>query len=274
LSADSDAAAYLAAIDNMARGKAMELPCGKLIIAALLFSLTAVASAQPAYYGGQDDLHDDRQRDNAYGHARIVRCESYDQRTNYCAADTRHGVRLLQRLSDAACMQGRSWGWNTRGIWVAHGCRGEFEVAWRGDPRRHDRYRAVRCESFDHRSRYCHADTRYGVRLLRRLSDASCVPGRSWGWNQRGIWVANGCRGEFEVRTRYRHEDRYPDYGQWLRCESLDGRYRACRANRHVRNAELLRELSRSDCDFNRSWGVRNGVVWVDRGCRAEFRIN
>lgn len=250
---------------------------GKLIIAALLFCMAAVASAQPAYYGGQDDRYDDRHyddrhHDNNSWRARIVRCESYDQRTNYCAADTRHGVRLLRRLSDAACVQGRSWGWNTRGIWVAHGCRGEFEVAG-GRDSRHD-VRVVRCESYDHRTRYCPADTRYGVRLLRRLSDASCVQGRSWGWNQRGIWVSNGCRGEFEVRGRYGHDDRYPDFGQLLRCESQDGRYRACRADRYVRNAELLRELSRSECDFNRSWGVRNGVIWVDRGCRAEFRVN
>jgi hypothetical protein len=55
------------------------------------------------------------------------------------------------------------------------------------------------CSSEDGRRRYCDADTRGGVRLLRQRSDAECKLDRSWGFDRRGIWVDRGCRAEFEV---------------------------------------------------------------------------
>lgn len=33
----------------------------------------------------------------------------------------------------------------------------------------------------------------------------------------------------------------------------------------------LVRQLSRSDCVEGRTWGQRPGLIWVNRGCRAEF---
>ena len=57
----------------------------------------------------------------------------------------------------------------------------------------------ITCESHkDHRN-YCEADTRGGVTLVRQLSHADCVLGRSWGYDARGIWVEGGCRAEFRV---------------------------------------------------------------------------
>src|SRR3546814_18187629 len=89
----------------------------------------------------------------------------------------------------------------------------------------------VRCESKDRRTRHCNIDTRGGVRLTRRLSDASCVQGRSWGYDSRGVWVSNGCRAEFvsgggNYGPGYgnRPGDHY--YGQTVRCESNDSRPR------------------------------------------------
>jgi hypothetical protein len=42
--------------------------------------------------------------------------------------DTSGGVRLIRRLSDKPCVQGRSWGYTRDGVWVDDGCRAEFEV--------------------------------------------------------------------------------------------------------------------------------------------------
>lgn len=61
----------------------------------------------------------------------IVRCDSKDKRPRHCPADTRHGVRLYKQLSRAACVQGRSWGFDGNGIWVENGCRAEFEIGFR-----------------------------------------------------------------------------------------------------------------------------------------------
>jgi hypothetical protein len=64
-----------------------------------------------------------------------VTCESKHNKRNYCAADTRGGVSLNRQLSSAQCVQGRTWGFDARGIWVEGNCRGEFQVnAYNGNP--------------------------------------------------------------------------------------------------------------------------------------------
>ena len=55
----------------------------------------------------------------------------------------------------------------------------------------------IRCESNDGRTRECAANTRAGVQLVRQLSRAACIQGRTWGYGRNGIWVSNGCRAEF-----------------------------------------------------------------------------
>jgi hypothetical protein len=42
--------------------------------------------------------------------------------------DTRAGVRLVQKHSDAACKKGYGWDYDRGGIWVDHGCRADFQV--------------------------------------------------------------------------------------------------------------------------------------------------
>ena len=63
------------------------------------------------------------------------RCESNDSRYNFCAVDLGGGGRatLLRQTSNAACIEGRTWGWNRAGVWIQGGCRGEFTIErrWR-----------------------------------------------------------------------------------------------------------------------------------------------
>jgi hypothetical protein len=135
-----------------------------------------------------------------YG-AQTVRCESDNTRTRHCDMDTRGGVFLSRRLSDTACIQGRNWGYDRRGVWVSGGCRAEF-TAGRGG------YgygpgaglgQVLRCESRDGRSRHCNAAVQRGVQLLRTLSGSPCIEGRTWGWDRSGVWVDRGCRAEFSI---------------------------------------------------------------------------
>lgn len=61
-----------------------------------------------------------------------ITCESRDYRRTFCAVDVgRGGVQLIDQRSDSPCREGRSWGWDRRGIWVDQGCEGVFAV----DPR-------------------------------------------------------------------------------------------------------------------------------------------
>lgn len=140
------------------------------------------------------------------GQSGVVRCESDRHRTRHCAIDTRGGVRIVRQLSDAACVQGRSWGSDRNGVWVTQGCRAEFAVGrgghgpGYGSSPGHGSGRTIRCESKDRRQRRCNADVRGGVDLVRQLSDTRCVQGRNWGWDRSGVWVNGGCRAEFRIR--------------------------------------------------------------------------
>lgn len=144
---------------------------------------------------------------NGYGYGSTVRCESNDGRTNRCGIDGRGRVQLSRQLSRSACIEGRTWGSDRNSVWVSDGCRAEFTVS-RGGYGNYGGYgdgwgnsgyggRVFRCESNDGRVRECAANTRGGVQLVRQLSRAQCIQGRSWGYSRNGIWVSDGCRAEF-----------------------------------------------------------------------------
>ncbi len=67
---------------------------------------------------------------------RRVTCASDDGRRHYCRVDTRWGVRMTNQRSGSPCLQGRTWGYDRRGIWVDRGCRADFVL---GRPDRRDR---------------------------------------------------------------------------------------------------------------------------------------
>ncbi|HEY9144173.1 MAG TPA: DUF3011 domain-containing protein [Arenimonas sp.] len=76
-------------------------------------------------YRGRDD------RGYGYGPppARRLRCESHDNRPNFCRVPG--GFRqadIERRLSKAGCEYGYSWGLRRDGIWVDRGCRADFVV--------------------------------------------------------------------------------------------------------------------------------------------------
>lgn len=130
---------------------------------------------------------------------RVLRCESRDNRRNYCAADTRRGVRLLRQLSSFECVQGSTWGYDNRSVWVARGCTGEFiegpvDLAGAAPPQR------VRCESRDNRMTRCNVVVADEVVLTRQLSATRCVQRQNWGWDRGGVWVSGGCGAEFIAR--------------------------------------------------------------------------
>jgi hypothetical protein len=63
-------------------------------------------------------------------HADQLSCSSTNYRYQYCRADTRNAVRLVRQESKTSCVQGSSWGYDGRGIWVDNGCAATFEYGY------------------------------------------------------------------------------------------------------------------------------------------------
>lgn len=239
-------------------------------------------------------------------------CESTDGRYRECRIDTRQGVQMTRQLSRTQCVEGQNWGIGRDVVWVDRGCRAEFTLGgyggnygygqgdYRNGSRDWRRYGNsvyggnVICESARDRHTRCPIDTRYGVVLVRQLSDTRCREGHNWGVDGNVVWVDHGCRAEFAPGTNsrrgygygvngygypqsgYGNGYGYPQQGygqgQVLSCASNDGRQNYCPAQIY-RGVELLRQESRSACIQGQSWGWDRGGVWVAGGCRAQFRV-
>jgi hypothetical protein len=57
----------------------------------------------------------------------------------------------------------------------------------------------VLCMSAPGTRTQCPANTSHGVTLLRSTGAGQCEIGRTWGYDQTGVWVADGCSGEFSL---------------------------------------------------------------------------
>src|SRR6476620_4936243 len=58
-----------------------------------------------------------------------VPCSSKIGETTHCAADTTKGVVLARSYGTAACLLGKTWGYDDRSVWVSDGCVADFLVA-------------------------------------------------------------------------------------------------------------------------------------------------
>jgi hypothetical protein len=55
----------------------------------------------------------------------------------------------------------------------------------------------VTCVAASSERTYCVGDTSTGVLLIRSNGPGECLLGRTWGYDQTGVWVTDGCSGEF-----------------------------------------------------------------------------
>ena len=129
----------------------------------------------------------------------------------------------------------------------------------------------VNCDSNGYRYQYCPVNTQGRVIMMREVSTGNlCQQGRGWGYDDNGIWVDRGCRAQFS----YGRNDGGGSWGRsgQLTCESISYRYSYCSADTQGR-VSLLREVSTGNlCRQGYGWGYDGGGIWVDHGCRGEFR--
>jgi hypothetical protein len=119
------------------------------------------------------------------------------------------------------------------------------------------------CASINMKYRECQLPVKGRAVLVKRLSDARCVEGQSWGQRGDRVWVDRGCRARFEVA-------RTGGGANVLDCSSDGDRYRECAIGAGY-FGRLLRDNSNGRCRENSTWGTRNGVIWVTNGCRGRF---
>lgn len=77
--------------------------------------ITVVAFLSVPLFGQGPDVHP-------------VTCSSNGAARQVCPAPTRNGVLLRRDLSNGACRQGDTWGYDRHGIFVSGGCSAEFLV--------------------------------------------------------------------------------------------------------------------------------------------------
>jgi hypothetical protein len=133
------------------------------------------------------------------GALRSINCASDGKRYRYCPAKTYGSARIDKQFSDAPCTFGKSWGYDANGVWVDKGCRALFVV---GEPTVRPPIGGgsrITCQSPKGKRQYCRANTRGYARLMTQLSKSPCTLGYTWGWDDNGVWVDRGCRGEFLV---------------------------------------------------------------------------
>lgn len=235
----------------------MKLLSKLLLLAALLFTLSLARASFAGQFPGQ-----------------TVTCSSNNGRRNFCAADTRGGVRLNRQISGSPCIQGQTWGWDNNGLWVDRGCRAEFFVGgWRPGGPGGGQGQVVTCSSNDGRRNWCNS---FGVRprdinLSRQISGSPCVRDQTWGVDGRGLWVDRGCRAEFMIGGNWGGGRPGGPGGQIVNCSSNDGKRNWC--NVPPGNVSLSRQISGSPCIQGQTWGLDRRGLWVDRGCRADFLV-
>lgn len=235
-----------------------------------------------------------------------------------------HDLRMVRQYSRQPCIEDQTWGRHGNRVWVDQGCRADFVIGRGDDDDRghhdgdadydHDRDRRGRPDwdrqpayyagDFRGGHSYCSSGPGSGVIYCQsggafkyanplRVND-DCVMNRTWGVSQYGLWVANGCAGEWEIKReggdpgpanygRDDHQsgpgwDRAPAYyaGSFTdghsHCSAAQGPSRTyCQSGGAFRYANPLRV--NGACEQNRTWGVSQYGLWVTNGCAGEWEI-
>ena len=155
----------------------------------------------------------------------------------------------------------------------------------------------VECKSDNYKRKICSVGRDIAsLRLVEKKSRASCIEGTSYGFEKNAVWVDRGCVARFEVKfvpepkpgnnvrpggkpkpgpVNDNRSDR-PVYSQEtvrLTCKSKDYKRGECAVSGDIIAVSLVENKSKTNCTKDRTYGFRNDVLWVDRGCEGVFDI-
>jgi len=118
----------------------------------------------------------------------------------------------------------------------------------------------ITCISQPGQRELCAADTSAGVVLVRSTGAAPCLLGKTWGYDNDGVWVSDGCGGEFiagqstQVQTRGKAPEHVPNAGFLL----YDGE----KGQIYFRLFSYVRYINQRNIDasYTDSFGVERSV--------------
>lgn len=187
----------------------------------------------------------------AHADAPVITCESVNNQAVRCPFNQSGGVRLVRQLSKSPCEYNRTWGYDTNGVWVNRGCRGQFALKGKAfkDP--------------DKTSGGASGGAAGGSasggnwgKLGKSTGDAFSSSGKNTGGNSSSATTSTSA--DPIVRT--------------IKCQSFNKNYQFCPVT-VTASVTMLRRLSKGGCLQGKDWGYRRDGVWVQAGCRAEFLV-
>ncbi|HUR94328.1 MAG TPA: DUF3011 domain-containing protein [Gemmatimonadales bacterium] len=212
--------------------------------------------------------------DGMTGTTRIT-CESKRSDRQECPIPAGAQVRLVRQISTQPCRMNDTFGLGDGYLWVAEGCRGEFEVSRAGmptDPGAGGGTTQMQCGSSKNFREECPIPAGATARLVRQTSQAACTLNQSYGIGANAIWVSRGCRAVFEVTRGGFSGGNGGGSTTRMTCESQGAARQQC-AVAGASRIRLVRQLSTSPCTLNTSYGTGSGHIWVSNGCRGEFDV-
>jgi hypothetical protein len=127
------------------------------------------------------------------------------------------------------------------------------------------------CTSENNQYRECRVPFNGRARLTAQISRSACIEGQTWGQKPGAVWVNRGCRARFGIMAGGNAGMPMPGSTRMVVCQSNRGRLRTCDTGFRGR-VQLVSRLNNSNaCIEGRTWGQREGQVWVSGGCRAQF---
>jgi hypothetical protein len=226
---------------------------------AFALAAQAFAPAAPASEKAQRSAKGDCEREAMRRGYTVLQTRNFQQHQDGWSLDLQArdyrgrvtwGTCFVETRDGEVSLYGFGWGGSTGG-----GASGAFEFY---------------CASVDHKYRECQLPVDGRARLVKKKSDARCIEGRDWGQRRDRVWVDNGCRAKFEV-TRIGGGGGGGQAAQ-VECRSDNGRYRECQIARGY-VGRLVRDDSGGRCRNQGAWGTRDGLVWVNYGCRGRFEL-
>src|SRR4029453_17700511 len=105
----------------------MTSPRPAALVCGLAVALLTVAIAQAQV--PTTNTGDEPSQDPPQPRAVVVPCASKVGTRQECPANTSRGVVLTRSYGDSACLLGKTWGYDDKGVWVSDGCVADFLVA-------------------------------------------------------------------------------------------------------------------------------------------------